>query len=48
MAENSREEMKPEEKGTDAATGKPKPTEDEMSKTQEDAAKEREDKGGYQ
>jgi hypothetical protein len=46
--ENGHEDMKPEEKGADNATGKPKPTEGDMAKTQEDAAKEREDKGGYQ
>lgn len=46
MAENSPEDMKPEEKGPDKTTGKPQPK-DEMSKTQEDAAKER-TKGGYQ
>lgn len=49
MVEN-REDMKPEEKGKGSATDKPdapsKPK-DEMSKTQEDAAKER-TKGGYQ
>ena len=50
MADN-RDDMKPEDKGADNATDKPgaaKPAEGDISKVQEDAAKERAEKGGYQ
>lgn len=47
MGDNRNTDSQPQAE-KDRATGKPAATKDEMTKAQEDAARERADKGGYQ